>query len=214
MTTAVEFGTKYHSCSEAMEWRRSLPAGATQADAWQACERGDWLLWQLSRGLTSEQYEAQRPAIGRALDRMVERAILVAHHAMADADIECPAWEVWALEWVSGEDRTERAAWAAWAAGDAWAAWAAAAAAGDALTGAWAAGDAWVAAWAAGAAARAAASDAAWAAAAAAGDALTGAWAAGDAARVAARAAAWDAEICMQAGDIRAEIPTWPGTED
>jgi hypothetical protein len=160
MITALEFGSRHHSCSDAMIWRRSLGPSATQADAWLACERGDWLIWQLSHGLDAAQYDAIVPVLRRAVDRIVERAILVAHHSMVDNDVECPEWESWAYGWVTGEDRTADAARAAVGSvvGSA-----ARAAAADA---AWAA--AWSAAWAAdavvGSAARAAAADAAWAA--------------------------------------------------
>ena len=41
---AIDFGKKYGSCTDAMEWRRSLPEGATQAKAYLACKRRDWLL--------------------------------------------------------------------------------------------------------------------------------------------------------------------------
>jgi hypothetical protein len=114
MITAIEFGTRHHSCSDAMIWRRSLGPSATQADAWLACERGDWLIWQLSHGLDAAQYDAIVPVLWRAVDRIVERAILVAHHSMVDNDVECHEWESWAYGWVTGEDRT--AAAAAWAA--------------------------------------------------------------------------------------------------
>lgn len=33
------------ACSEARQWAASLPDGTTPAQAWAACERGDWLLW-------------------------------------------------------------------------------------------------------------------------------------------------------------------------
>jgi len=76
------------------------------------------------------------------------------------------AWNAWADKWLSGEDRSEAAAWAA--------AWAAAEAAWAAAEAAWAAA-AWASAWAA-----RAALEAAWASA----------WAAAEAAYRSARAAA------------------------
>ena len=110
MITAIEFGEKHGSCSEAMTWRRSLPTGTTQADAWLACERGEWLFWQLSHGLSAEEYEALRPAIKRASAKIAQRAVLRAHLACVDAGIEIPEWEVWAFEYVTG---VASAAWSA-----------------------------------------------------------------------------------------------------
>jgi hypothetical protein len=107
--TAIEFGEKHGSCSEAMTWRRSLPKGATQADAWLACERGEWLFWQLLHGLTAEEYDALRPAIKRASERIAQRAVLRAHLACVDVGIEIPEWEVWAFEYVTGS--AARSAW-------------------------------------------------------------------------------------------------------
>jgi hypothetical protein len=109
MINAVKFGEKHHSCSESMVWLRSLPKRATQADAWKRCERGNWLLWQLANGLTSEQYDAIRPALKRATDRMAKRAILRAHLACVDAGIEIPDWEIWAFDAVTDPS----AAWSA-----------------------------------------------------------------------------------------------------
>ena len=42
--SAYEWGVRHRSCSEALEWRKSLGPEATQADAWRQCHRGDWLL--------------------------------------------------------------------------------------------------------------------------------------------------------------------------
>jgi hypothetical protein len=91
------------------------------------------------------------------LTEWVERIVTV---AVATYALTCPATEAWALGWLSGEDRTEEAAWAAraaWAAARAaWAAGSAAWAARAAWDAAWAAWAAWAAAWAAGTAAGAA----------------------------------------------------------
>lgn len=38
---AKELLKKHNACSEAMEW----VADRTIAEAWNACERGDWMLW-------------------------------------------------------------------------------------------------------------------------------------------------------------------------
>jgi len=117
---AVEFGKKYESCIAALEWRRSLPEGATQADAYLLCERADWLVWQLTRepDVWLRVHDAVIPLVTAMADRAVERHCL-----------RCgvPAVEQWAARWLDGTDRSQAAAWAE-AAAAAWAAWAEAAA--------------------------------------------------------------------------------------
>ena len=158
MISAIEFGERYFSCPPAMEARISLGPGATQADWWRACDRGDWLIWQLERvGM-----DRDNPALARALDRIRARAIRRAQRVLRG--VRAPwatAWRRWARRWLSGEDRRREAAWAA--AEATWAAGVAAEAAGVAWATAWAA---WAAAWAAEAAAWAAAeaAEVAWAA--------------------------------------------------
>ena len=139
-TLAVEFGKLHNSCTDAMEWRESLGPTATQADAYLACDRGDWLIWQLDK-LTPEQYAKIKPALNRAIEKIVARAIRRGVKSLRGVRAEWATdYRRWARRWLSGEDRT----WAA--------AREAAAAAGEA---------AWEAAWAV---ARAAARAAAWAA--------------------------------------------------
>ena len=41
--------TELHACLESIAWVESLPADVTWHQAWDACERGDWLLWLLPR---------------------------------------------------------------------------------------------------------------------------------------------------------------------
>ena len=183
-TGAVEFGKLHNSCTDAMEWRKSLGPTATQADAYLACDRGDWLLWQLNR-LTPEQYLAVKPALDRAIGKIVARSIRRGVRSLRGIrEAWATGYRRWARRWFSGEDRTwEAAGAAAWAAGEA--AREAGAAEAAARAAAW---EAWVAA-------EAAAGAAAWAAGAA-------AWEAG---------AAEAAELKLQARDIRKEIPAWPG---
>jgi hypothetical protein len=177
------------ACPEAIEWAGKRRPRA----AWDACERGDWLLW------IAEKQGVDRRLLVRAACACARTAL---QYVPPDEVRPLRAIET-AEAWTCGEAGPKEVAAAGAAAGDA--AWAAAraaawAAARDAARDAAraAAGDA--AGAAAGDAARAAARDAAWAAAgdaawaaarAAAGDA---AWAAArDAAGAAARAAARDA---------------------
>jgi hypothetical protein len=110
MISAIDFGIKYRSCQEAMEWRRGLPAGATQADAWQACHRCDWMIWQYSR-LPSGMLEQYRPALRRAIDRIVARAIRRGVKSIRGVRAEwATKYRRWARRWLSGEDRSAEAA--------------------------------------------------------------------------------------------------------
>ena len=194
MSIALNWGRHYGSCPEALIWRGSLGPQATQADAWRECQRGDWLLWQLRR-LPWDVREETRPAMRRAIDRIVTRAIRRGQRALRG--VRAPwatVWRRWARAWLDGTDRT--AATASDAAN---------VAAGAA---AWVAEAAWVAAEKAEEAA------AAWMATEAAteeGVAVAAAREA-DAREVEAVVAAAKArELLLQACDIHAEVPEWPG---
>jgi hypothetical protein len=176
--SAYEWGVAHESCSDALELRSACKG--TQRRWWRECPRGDWLLWQLEHGLTAKEYAEIRPAVQRALEHIVDRAVRT--HAVGSIIDD------WAQRWLSGEDRSTKAAWVAARVGVVSAAWAARAAAvsADAETAAQAA--AWAAAQAA-----------AWAAA----------WAAQAAETVVARVGARLVERRLQARDIRREIPRW-----
>jgi hypothetical protein len=216
--TALEWGIDNNSCTEALEWRKSL-GNVTQKEAFEKCERGDWLIWQLQH-LSDEQLKEILPQLLTALNVIVERAV-------KNRALNCGIKEVeqWAINWING-DKSVRSVDAAWAAADAAddaaadaarAAWAAADAADDAAADA--ARAAWSAANAAACAAAVGAHDAAWAAArsaraAAAAWSADAAWAAQSAARATqsaawAAAASWSEELKLQAEDIRKEIPKW-----
>lgn len=203
--SAVDFGRQSGSCSPAMEWRRSLGPNATQADAWQECQRGDWLFWQFSRlphGMKAQLY----PSIHQALDCIVARAIRRGQKSLRG--VKAPwatAWRQWARQWLSGEDRSETAAGAA--------AGAVGTAAGAAVarSAAWAAWDAAWATWAvatgdAAAAVARSAWDSAASTAADTAAAATGATGARSAVAVARKY-----ELRLQARDIRRVMPKWPG---
>ena len=178
---AIEFGKKHKSCKSAMIWRRSLPAGTTQSEAYQVCERGDWLLWQLAK-MPSAGYEKIRPKVNRALVVIISRAIRRGVKELVGVrGAESTEYRRWAKDWLSGADRSASAAWAA-------AAWYAAASA---------------AAWYA-------AESAAWYATESAARSARSARAA---ARAAVRYAARDAELKLQARDIRRKIPIWKGNK-
>lgn len=130
MTTAIQFGERYRSCTEAMEARRALGPGATQADWWRACDRGDWLIWQLERvGRATDN-----PALTRAIERIAARAIRRGMRSLVGVREEwATTWRRWARRCLDGTDRMGAAVWAS-------AIWSSARAAGAAtMDAAWAA---------------------------------------------------------------------------
>lgn len=216
MESAYEWGVRHDSCESALEQRKKYP---NQPEWYKACDRGDWLFWQLQHAqLTDEHVEI-----------IIRLAMDFAIHAVKEYAVGCgiKLVEEWAAKFISGDDRSEEAAWAAaWAAraaaweaaevaraaGAAWAAARAAEAAGAAEAARAAAGAAraaWTVARAAGAAIEAAI-EAAWTAAGAAIEAAEAARAA-RAARAVARAAIEAAELKRQADEIHKLIPEWPG---
>lgn len=211
---ATEFGEKYNSCE--MDWRRSLGPEATQADAYAACERGDYLIWQFRHGLNPKQLKQITPQLVGLARLWARREV---RRAVARLKGRTEDWirdyRRWARNYLSGKDTStgsvERAAWAAWAEEEAWAAWAEEAA--RAARAAWVAWEAESAAWAAWEAARVA-ERAAWVAesAASAERAARAERAATMAERVAESVArAERAEQQLQAKQLKRLIPIWPG---
>jgi hypothetical protein len=160
----------------AIEWAKDYD---TLQQAWDNCQRGDWMIWLINEMEWSNEKDLRLMAV--AFARQVQ-------HLMNDQR-SINALDV-AERYANGEANIEEltAAWvAAWAAGAAWAAWAARAAR---------------VAWEAEAAGAARAARAAWAAWAA------GAVGAARAARVAWEAEAAGAARADQANIIRQYLPT------
>ena len=153
------------ACREAIDFAGDM----TFEEAWQRCERADWMLWYICKAkigtrkarihVICDCAETALKYVPKGEDRprlAIEAARKYANKKTDKNLVELRA--TGAATWAAG-DVARAATWAAWAAGDvAWAAWAA----GDA---------AWAATGAAGDAARAAtwaawaAGDVAWAAA-------------------------------------------------
>lgn len=130
MMTAYEQGIKWGSCHDALEKRKEY---VSQAEWYKACDRGDWLLWQLKRVTAPELIADKYDLItGKIVTRAINRVLSV---------YNAPEFKAWATRWLSGEDRSaasaaamvtsaaasaaasaELAEWAAWAAASA--AWA------------------------------------------------------------------------------------------
>jgi hypothetical protein len=190
------------ACPEAVEWAQPY---ATLQEAWDACERADWMLWLIGHldGRYSRRLRLAACACARTALRFIPagedrplRAIETAERFARGEATDAQLATAWAAAGAAARAAARAAAWkAAWNA--AWdAAWAAA------WDAAWA--TAWNAAWNA---ARAAARDAAWNAARNA--AWDAAWdAAWNAAWDAAWAAAWAAAMREMADLVRRQIPT------
>ena len=185
------------ACSDALTWAKGYDS--FQA-AWDACERGDWMLWWICRSLTAGPMSAER----RPLVRMAcQCARLALPHAKAGESRPLAAIEL-AERWANGDETVTRQQLRAAAYATTTAA-AAAAAAYAAATAAYAAADAAAAAYAA---ATAAAAAAAYAAAAAAAYAAAAAAADAYAAAADAYAAARAKTLAQCAVFVRAEYPT------
>ncbi|MFQ5340001.1 MAG: hypothetical protein ACE5F6_00485 [Anaerolineae bacterium] len=199
MESAYEWGMHHCCCREALEMRGQLGDG-TQADWWQVCPYGDWLLWQWWQLPKNVRSRTQPLVMHAVTERIVLRALRRAQDALEDnhAPWACE-WRRWAQRWLACEDRSADAAETAAAAAKnsgAVCAAEAAAAVGAVKT---PIGDV-AAIWAAEAAVAAAVEADA--------DADAGVE---DAAADAAEAA--DAERRSQADDIRRYLPDWPGSE-
>jgi hypothetical protein len=58
-------------CPNSLEWTRQFP---TAQEAWDACERGSWLLWYAARiGLTPERHRQLVVATCRIVDRHLDK---------------------------------------------------------------------------------------------------------------------------------------------
>ena len=131
---------KHDACSEAVEWAEQY---ATLAEAFDACEELDWLIWAVERigGQDKElrlfACDCVRDVWHLLTDERSRKAVEVAEaFAVGDASVEELAGAAWdaaaarAADWAAAAARAAATAAAAWAATDAaWAAWAARAAA-------------------------------------------------------------------------------------
>ena len=110
-------------CSEALEWAKKY---STVQEAWDACERGDWLAWFAGRvGLTPKR---RRQLVLAAVDIAETVAHLNPDPRVMEAITAARTWAnnpteknaaAWAAAWDAAGDAAWAAAWdAAWA-GDA-----------------------------------------------------------------------------------------------
>ena len=54
---AENWAREHNACSEAVEWLATLPKDVTLADAWEQCNRSDWMLWALQEaGLCRDSF--------------------------------------------------------------------------------------------------------------------------------------------------------------
>lgn len=97
MKNAIDTLKRMNACGESIRWLESLPGDTILAQAWEACERGDWMLWLVGRTTRSDPWSEERKPLVRVA-------------------LECAklAWKWtpdsgrWCIElygrWVNGED--------------------------------------------------------------------------------------------------------------
>ena len=120
---------KAGACDDARKWLDTLPLTTTAQQAWDQCQRGDWMIWWWATACPTE-----RPAV-----------VLAACQCARTALTHVPAGELRPLRAIEAAEAwarnpSEAARAAAWAASDA--AWAVSDAAWAARDAAWAASDA------------------------------------------------------------------------
>jgi hypothetical protein len=141
---ALKWAVANNACSgpgEAIEWLESLPEGTTMAEAWEQCQRADWMLWALRKAKLC----LDSPALHEFACRVAERALKA--EVEAGRSVDARSWAAIRVKcaWLQGEAtddelrtaeeaaeeaaRAAARAEAAWAAARAEAAWAAARAA-------------------------------------------------------------------------------------
>jgi hypothetical protein len=85
MDEIIKILDKLRACEDALEWLKGLPEGTTPQAAWEACERGDWMLWLLVRMHPNDsEYH-------RFIIRSAQRALLIAGSAVVPSLFEALA---------------------------------------------------------------------------------------------------------------------------
>lgn len=108
--------TALDACRDAIKWASAFP---TLQAAWDACERGDWMLWLVGRLDTSEPYSDER----KPLARCCLEVALQAWEQMPKAGRDCiELHERWCAGEALATDDLRAAGAAAYAAGAAGAA--------------------------------------------------------------------------------------------
>ena len=69
------------ACNDALDWLRTLDDDTTHQQAWDACQRGDWMLWLLERTATEQDHK-------KLVAVAWECALLVLRHCGA----KCPEY--------------------------------------------------------------------------------------------------------------------------
>ena len=86
-----------NACADARGWLCSLPKTTTPQQAWDICERGDWMLWLVGRMDRSQPYSDERKLIvGSALE-----CARLAWQWMPGAAQDCTSLHE---RWVNGKD--------------------------------------------------------------------------------------------------------------
>ena len=124
-----------NACSEAIKWMSEFEG--TTKQAWQQCDRGDWMLWLLGKVNADRKLmvlsacQCARLVLHLNKDIRVITAIETAEAWAKDEttleELDRAAWAAEAAAWAArAAARAARTAWAAWtAASPGWATWAA-----------------------------------------------------------------------------------------
>src|SRR4030065_494372 len=92
---AYEWGIKLKSCKLALELRKQYDS---QKEWWKACNRSDWLLWQLDQ-LPNNKYP---------IDKAHEILIKIVTRTITNNALHCGSANVeqWAVDWLNGTNRS------------------------------------------------------------------------------------------------------------
>ena len=82
----IDLIERFHPCSEAQEW---LTTQSSPEEAWNACVRGDWMGWLITRIGNSELIQAIEPAW-----KAYNEARVTAWKA--NGEVCVTAWKAWA----------------------------------------------------------------------------------------------------------------------
>ena len=94
---------KIEACSEAVSWAKGQPDAQT---AWDACRRGDWMLWVIGRTINCDPWsDGRKPLLACSLD-----CALTAKHLWPERQKDKIAGAVKVLrKWINGKATVEEA---------------------------------------------------------------------------------------------------------
>ena len=94
-TAATILSDEHHVCTESTAWIRSLPPDTTARQAWQLCQRGDWMLWLLGH-LSGPPESSARKRLVLCCCEVARLAIVHVHAGEYRPRIAIETAEAWA----------------------------------------------------------------------------------------------------------------------